>query len=337
MCGLVKSITNGFNSITNSIADIPGSIKGFAEHPLSTLGHGVSNLYTAPGKALGSSALEDVGGKFAAATGGLFGPAAGRSFGSWTGNEDVGSLVGRGSAATAALIAAAYGGGMFAGGGATPAAAAPGINVMGAGGAPELASTVYGVGGTAGGTGAGSSAGFSLFSPSTWGIGGGAAAGGGGGVGPLGTGLMLASGASGLLQSQQLKKLGSELASKQDPFGPYRNQYAQELAALSANPDSITSRPGFTFARDQGQQALMRASAARGKLGSGEEAIALQKYGQDYAGTYLQQEQNRLAQLAGAGFAPSGGQLDLQANMGGANLMSGSLNTIGLLAALKGW
>jgi len=342
MCGLAKAIAKPFQSLGKSIADIPGSVAGFIEHPLSTLGHGVSNLYTAPGRAVGSDALIDIGGKGAAATGGLFVPAAGRSFGSWTGNEETGSMVGRGSAAMAALIAAAYGGSMFAGGGASgggTAAPASGA-LMSPGGAQQLATTVYGTGGTAGGTGAGASGGFSLFSPSTWSMpsfmsGGGA--GGGGGIGPVGTGLMLTSGLLGMRQSSQLDQLGEELAAQQDPFGPYRSQYAEQLARLSADPNSVTSLPGFEFARDQGQQALMRASAARGKLGSGEEAIALQKYGQDFAGTYLQQEQQRLAQLAGAQFAPSGGQLNLQANIAGMNTQSNSLNTLGMLAAMRGW
>lgn len=149
-----------------------------------------------------------------------------------------------------------------------------------------------------------------------------------GGLGMLGKGLIYGSGLLGMYQSQQMMKLAKQAQAQADPFGPYRGAYAKELGALEADPSSITSRPGYQFTFDQGNQALQRMLAAGGLLGSGNALVEAQKYGQGFAGQYLTQEEQRLAGLAGANIAPNPA-IGLQGYGMGSDLASRALATIG--------
>jgi len=120
-----------------------------------------------------------------------------------------------------------------------------------------------------------------------------------------GGGLQAAGQLYGLYQSQQSRKIAEQAQQQANPFGAYREGYAQQLQGLAANPASVTSLPGYQFGMDAGSQAIARRMAASGYAGSGNEAIALQRYGSQYAGQYLSAEQARLAQLAGANIAPN--------------------------------
>ena len=140
--------------------------------------------------------------------------------------------------------------------------------------------------------------------------------------GPLQSGWNILSGLYGLNQSRQLADLASKASERADPFGPYRAGYAQQLAALSANPSLITKQPGYAA----GLEAVRRSLAAQGYQGSGNMMAALSQYGQKFLGD----EQNRLATLAGAGFNPaSAGQLNLEGNISAAQLLGSSLNRLG--------
>jgi hypothetical protein len=141
--------------------------------------------------------------------------------------------------------------------------------------------------------------------------------------------LAIGSGVNGIMTAQQIKKMAAQAAAQQDPFASQRAGYSAQLAALDANPGSVTSLPGFQFGQQQGEQAILRNAAATGFNGSGNEAIALKQYDQAYAGQYLSAEQQRLAALAGAGFAPTGGNTLLQGNLGAANIESQALASIG--------
>jgi len=141
--------------------------------------------------------------------------------------------------------------------------------------------------------------------------------------------LDIASGVYGLSTAAQISELAAQAAAQQDPFASQRSFYSGELAALERDPSSIENRPGYKFGRDQGEQALLRQTAATGFGGSGNEAIALQEYNQAYAGMYLNAEQQRLASLAGAGFAPTGGNTRLMGELGAAQLSSQALASIG--------
>lgn len=142
--------------------------------------------------------------------------------------------------------------------------------------------------------------------------------------------LAIGSGLYGIYSAEEQRRLARQASRMQDPFASQRDQYQKQLAALSANPGSVTSLPGYKFGMDQGTQAIMRNQASTGYTGSGNEAIALQKYGQDYAGRYLQAEQARLAGLAGGGIQPYGaGNSLIQGNAYATDTMSKSLASLG--------
>jgi hypothetical protein len=85
---------------------------------------------------------------------------------------------------------------------------------------------------------------------------------------------------------------------------PYREAGAGALGQIQAllkNPNSITKSPDYKFGLDQGTGALENSATSRGMTYSGAQAKALQRYGNDYAGTKLDQTYNRLAQVAGIG------------------------------------
>jgi hypothetical protein len=85
---------------------------------------------------------------------------------------------------------------------------------------------------------------------------------------------------------------------------PYRQAGADALTGIKgllANPSSITSMPDYQFQLNQGTKALQNSAAARGMTYSGAQGKALQQFGNDYAGTKLNESYNRLASLAGIG------------------------------------
>src|SRR3989440_2363035 len=110
-----------------------------------------------------------------------------------------------------------------------------------------------------------------------------------------------------LLQGRNLQGMAQTAFGRSDPFGQYRGVYGQQLMNLMAHPDQITNDPGYKFAFGQGQQAVERSAAARGFLGSGNEAIALQEYGMGFANDYLHQQEQFLSGLAGSGISPNFG------------------------------
>lgn len=140
--------------------------------------------------------------------------------------------------------------------------------------------------------------------------------------GPMQAGWNIFSGLQGIGQSRQLADLASRASERADPFGPYRAGYAQQLAALSANPSLITKQPGYAA----GLEAVRRSLAAQGYQGSGNMMAALSQYGQKFLGD----EQNRLATLAGAGFNPAAaGQLNIEGNVAANQLLFTALNRLG--------
>jgi len=91
-----------------------------------------------------------------------------------------------------------------------------------------------------------------------------------------------------------------------DPYAQYRSQAAAQLQNLLANPNTITTTPGYQFNLQQGLQAQQAQQAAQGRLVSGGGLLQAQQFGQQYATSSLQQQQALLAQLSGATQAPAG-------------------------------
>lgn len=85
------------------------------------------------------------------------------------------------------------------------------------------------------------------------------------------------------------------------PLLDMRNSTLPQIQNLLANPSSITSDPGYQFGLQQGQSQIDNQAAARGGYYSGAQLKASQRYGQDYAGTKLNDSLNRLMGVAGLG------------------------------------
>ncbi|MBK6865536.1 MAG: hypothetical protein IPG91_19495, partial [Ideonella sp.] len=107
---------------------------------------------------------------------------------------------------------------------------------------------------------------------------------------------------------------------------PYREAGTSALAGIQAllkDPSSITTMPDYQFGFDQGSKALQNSATARGTTYSGQQAKALQRYGNDYAGTKLGESFNRLASLAGIGQTATS-----QTNALGQNYANSTANNI---------
>lgn len=99
---------------------------------------------------------------------------------------------------------------------------------------------------------------------------------------------------------------GGGAAGAADPFASQRGQYQQQLAALMADPSSITKQPGYQFGLDTGLNSVQGSAAAKGMLNSGNTLAALDQFGQSYASSQLQNQELFLAQLAGANIGSPG-------------------------------
>jgi hypothetical protein len=104
-----------------------------------------------------------------------------------------------------------------------------------------------------------------------------------------------------------------------------RNNGLSGYQNLLKNPSAITSDPGYKFGLDQGTNAINSQAAAKGGYYSGATLKALNKFGQDYGGTKLDQSLNRFGNLAGLGQVGS----QTIANAGNQYAQGASNNLIG--------
>jgi len=128
------------------------------------------------------------------------------------------------------------------------------------------------------------------------------------------------SGVSALEQAQRMRQQMAAYAAAADPQAAYRAQYAKRLAALQANPNLITSMPGY----EAGLEGVQRTMAAQGYQGSGNMAAAIQKY----AGDFYNQQISQLSGLAG-GTPGAGAPAMYEGLAGAANLQSSGLSALG--------
>ena len=92
-------------------------------------------------------------------------------------------------------------------------------------------------------------------------------------------------------------------------FAPYREAGTDALGQirnLLADPSAITKQADYQFGLDQGRNALENSASARGMTYSGAQSKALNQFGQDYAGSKLNDSYNRLASIAGIGQQATG-------------------------------
>ena len=140
------------------------------------------------------------------------------------------------------------------------------------------------------------------------------------------TGAQLIGGIGQLGQAASLLGGGATKPGVADPYAQYRSQAASQLQNLLANPNTITSTPGYQFNLQQGLQAQQAQQAAQGRLVSGGGLLQAQQFGQQYATSSLQQQQNLLATLSGANQAPAGAAQAQQ----GINFGQAGLGALGL-------
>ena len=139
---------------------------------------------------------------------------------------------------------------------------------------------------------------------------------------------------------------GGALLTLKDLLQP-EGYLAQAAPQFQFDVNKVSQDPGYDFALKEGQKALERSAAARGNLLSGATGKALERYGQDYATTKVNDvynrnlstyntnyntEQanrsnlfNRLSSLAGTGQQASTATAGLGANMAG-NIGSNTMN-----------
>lgn len=111
-----------------------------------------------------------------------------------------------------------------------------------------------------------------------------------------------------------LNSRNSALTQLQQLLGLGKNTIGSQFGSLNRGftPGDLTKDPGYKFGLQQGIGASDASAAARGGLFSGAQMKALQRYGQDYAGTKYNEAFNRyqaqndskfgrLASLAGLG------------------------------------
>lgn len=109
-----------------------------------------------------------------------------------------------------------------------------------------------------------------------------------------------------------LERMYNQTREDQTPYREASTSALAQIQNLLKSPDAITQDPGYKFGLDQGTRALNSGAAARGMTYSGAAGKALTRYGQDYAGTKLDQSYNRLANIANLGQVTVNGQNNQQ-------------------------
>jgi hypothetical protein len=113
-------------------------------------------------------------------------------------------------------------------------------------------------------------------------------------------------------------------------YAPYREAGTGALAQIQnllADPSSLAQQGDYQFGLNQGIKARDQSAASNGMLYSGAQQKALTQYGNDYAGTKLNESYNRLAGLAGIGQQATGGTAAAGQNYG--NQVGNTLQNMG--------
>ncbi len=128
------------------------------------------------------------------------------------------------------------------------------------------------------------------------------------------------------------KKLGKRALKGADAVQAKQDFYNEMLMDLLKNPSTITNDPGFQFSFGKGLEAVERSNAARGLVGSGQVSVDLLRFGEEFSSRFLQQRENLLAGLSGAGAASSPAQFigaGVAANSSATDILSQTLGSLG--------
>jgi aminopeptidase N len=120
----------------------------------------------------------------------------------------------------------------------------------------------------------------------------------------IGVGLTVSAGASIFGASKQSQIANSQLGIEQDQEAK-QDQAFQQLQQLISNPGAFFNSPVYKAAANAGGAQVARNEAAGGFLNSGNEAVALQSFGQQFGQSQLFNQEQLLAGMSGTGFNPS--------------------------------
>jgi hypothetical protein len=148
----------------------------------------------------------------------------------------------------------------------------------------------------------------------------------------VGVGLTVTAGAAIYATNEQGKIAGQELGLA-DTQASKQNQAWQQLQQLISNPSSFFSSPVYTAAANQGGAQVARQNAAQFGGSSGNEAQALQAYGQTFGQQQLLSQEQLLAGMSGTGFNPAGAAGTAS---GAVSAAASSLGSLGGLLAFFG-
>jgi hypothetical protein len=148
----------------------------------------------------------------------------------------------------------------------------------------------------------------------------------------IGTGLALTAGAAVYATSSQNNIAGQELGLANTQAGKQNQAYSQ-LQQLISDPSSFFGSPVYTAAANQGGAQVARQTSAQFGPNSGNEAQALQAYGQTFGQQQLLSQEQLLAGMSGTGYNPAGALGGASSAVGSA---SGSLASLGGLLAFFG-
>ncbi len=112
-----------------------------------------------------------------------------------------------------------------------------------------------------------------------------------------------------------------------------QNTAFNQLQTLLNNPQSFFSSPVYTAAANQGGAQVARQNAAAFGPNSGNEATALQAYGQSFGQQQLLSQEQLLAGMSGTQYNPSS---SLQVASGAASSSASSLSSLGGLLSFFG-
>jgi hypothetical protein len=153
-------------------------------------------------------------------------------------------------------------------------------------------------------------------------------------------GAAAASAGAGIYESNQSAGISSQALGLAQNTQNEQAFYNNQLMQLMSNPSSFLTSPVFQAGLNQGLSGVSRQMAAQGYLGSGNEAQALETYGQSYAQQELTQQEQILGADAGIQSAPNpasalGAATGAQGQS--ANQLGGSLASLGFtLSNLQG-
>ena len=132
----------------------------------------------------------------------------------------------------------------------------------------------------------------------------------------------IAAGAYEASQQHGIEKQAIGIAATQ---GQKQNQSYMQLQSLMQDPSAFLNNPLFQSSLDTGLQGVTRQMQAGGFKGSGNEATALEGYGQSFASGQLLSQEQLLAGMSGTGFNPA------SATSVGSNANSQTFNQLGTL------